>query len=211
MKRIAIIGSGDLGKQLLNLISSAEEVNVVGFFDDFAELGELINNTPVIGKLNQIEEQFLNDTFDELICAIGYKYLEFKFSLCQSLERKNIPFYSFIHKSALIDPTAKIEQGCCIYPGVIIDQNVVVRKHSLINLGAIISHDTVVGKACFISPNVSVAGFCKVGDFCILGISSTIIDNIDVCNSVQLGAGSLVINNIKEAGLYVGSPSRKIK
>lgn len=211
MERVAIIGCGDLGKQFAHYMASDSNIDVVGFFDDYTPKGEEVNGTRILGDLKEIESLYTSKVFDSLICGIGYKYLKEKFSICEQLELKGIPFYTYIHPSSIIDSSSVISVGSFIYPGVIVDQNVVIGKHSILNLGSIISHDSKIGNSCFLSPNVSVAGFCEIKDYCILGISSIIIDNIEICESVQLGAGSLVIKNINEPGLYVGSPSRKIK
>ena len=44
MRRIAIIGAGAYGQQILTFIQndSVEEFKVVGFFDDYAQVGTMI-------------------------------------------------------------------------------------------------------------------------------------------------------------------------
>ncbi|MEJ5051260.1 acetyltransferase [Chryseobacterium culicis] len=210
MKRIAIIGSGHLGQQILYHIQTDTDDKVVGFFDDFQEKGNTVKNLPILGGKEEITNIFQQDIFDEIIIAIGYKHLEFKKQVFETFKNK-IPFYTFIHSTSYIDPSATIGEGSVIYPNCMIDQNVNIGDNVLMNISCTIAHDSWVGNHCFLSPSVAVAGFVSISELCILGINSTIIDNINISEKVQLGGGSVVIKNISESGLYVGNPVRFIR
>ncbi|MBB6332251.1 sugar O-acyltransferase (sialic acid O-acetyltransferase NeuD family) [Chryseobacterium sediminis] len=210
MKRIAIIGSGHLGQQILHHIHTDTEDKVVGFFDDFQEKENTIQNLPVLGNRNDILSLFEQGLFDEMIIAIGYKHLEFKKQVFENFKNK-IPFYTFIHSTSIIDASAKIGQGTIVYPNCMVDQNVEIGENVLINISCSIAHDTVIGNHSFLSPSVSLAGFVNISELCILGINSTVIDNINISEKVHLGGGTVVIKNLDTSGLYVGNPARFIK
>lgn len=210
MKRIAIIGSGHLGQQILYHIQTDTNDKVVGFFDDFQEKGNMIKNIPVLGSREGITTSFQQGLFDELVVAIGYKHLDLKKQVFESFENE-IPFYTFVHSTSIIDPSAKIGHGTIIYPNCMIDKDVEIGDNVLMNISCSIAHDSVIGNHCFLSPSVAMAGFVKVSELCILGINSTIIDNISISEKVQLGGGSVVIRNISNPGLYVGNPVRFIR
>ncbi len=210
MKRIAIIGSGHLGQQILYHIHTDTEDQVVGFFDDFQAKGSLVKEIQVLGGRNDVLDSFQQGLFDELVIAIGYKHLDFKKQVFESFKTK-IPFYTFIHSTSIVDRSAKIGNGTIIYPNCMIDQGVEIGDNILMNISCSIAHDSVIGNHCFLSPSVAMAGFVKVSELCILGINSTIIDNISISEKVQLGGGSVVIKNISNPGLYVGNPIRFIR
>ena len=210
MKRIAIIGSGHLGQQIAYHIHQDTDDKVVAFFDEYKEKDTLVDNIPVIGGNNDIEEAYKSKLFDEVLIAIGYKHLNFKKTIFDKLINR-IPFYTFIHSSVYIDPSAKIGRGTVVYPGCILDQHVKIGDNVLLNIGCAIAHDSQIGSHSFLSPRVSIAGFVKVEELCILGINSTIIDNITLFAKTQLGGATVVIKNIEKAGLYVGNPARFIK
>jgi len=209
MKVLAILGSGDLGRQIAHYAISDNHYDKVVFFDDVT-LEKEINGYPVLGNSETIEKEFLNKSFDELIIALGYKHLEIKKQL---YERFNslIPFGRIVHSSSWIDETTIIKDGCVIYPRCSIDANVVINENTIINIGGVIAHDTKIGKHCFLSPRVAIAGFVNVDEMCILGINSTIIDNLNVIAKTQIGGGTVVIKNIDKKGLYVGNPMRFIR
>lgn len=210
MKRIAIIGSGHLGQQIAYHIHQDTVDKVVAYFDEFKEKDTLVDNIPIIGGNNDIEEAYENKLFDEILIAIGYKHLDFKKKIFEQLVNK-IPFYSFIHSSVYLDPSAKIGRGTIIYPGCILDQYVEIGDNVLLNIGCVIAHDSKIGNHSFLSPAVSIAGFVKVDELCIIGINSTIIDNINITSHTQIGGATVVIKNLEKSGLYVGNPARFIK
>lgn len=210
MKRLAIIGSGELGQQIAYHAQADNQYKVIGYFDDFRNVGERINDLPILGKTNDIMHVFQRKLFDELLIGIGYKHLIFKKEIYQKLKNQ-IPFGKLIHSSSIVDSSSIIKEGAVIYPGCIIDQQVEIGENTLINIGCCIAHNTTIGANSFLSPRVAIAGFVQIGESCILGINSTIIDNIQIADGTQIGGGAVVIKNIKQKGLYVGNPVRFIR
>lgn len=210
MKRLAVIGSGDLGQQIACHATNDKQFNVVGFFDDFAEKDSIVNGFKILGNISEIEQYFDYAFFDEIIIGIGYKHLSYREKLFNKLKDK-IKFATLIHSSCYIDTSCKIENGVCIFPGSVLDYNVEIKENVLINVGSTIAHDSKIESHTFLSPRVAIAGFVSVGKRCFLGISTTIINNISIVDDVQTGGGTVVIKNITEQGLYVGNPSRFIK
>ena len=50
----------------------------------------------------------------------------------------------------------------------------------------------------------------ELGDNIVIGANSVVIGPVRICDNVIIGAMSLVNKDINEAGVYVGSPVRKI-
>src|SRR5690606_21323897 len=194
-KKLAIIGSGDLGQQIAYYASTDCGFKVIGFYDDFKDKEETTENYKILGKIDDVLHDYDKSLFDELIIAIGYKHLDFKESV-YNLFRDKIPFATIVHSSSILDNTASVGAGSVIYPGCIVDQNVEIGENSLLNVGCCIAHDTKVDNHCFLSPRVAIAGFAHIGKRNIIGINSTVIDNIKTVDDVQFGGGSVVIKNI---------------
>lgn len=208
-KTLAILGAGHLGQQIAYYAVSDMHYENVVFFDDYTSDKERVG-FPVLGNTTNIEQEFQNNSFDELIIALGYKHLSVKKALFERFKNK-IPFGKIIHSSSWVDESAIIEEGCVIYPTCAIDANAIIKANTILNIGCTVAHDTVIEKHCFLSPRVALAGFIKIKELCIIGINSTIIDNITIVSNTQLGGGSVVIKNITDPGLYVGNPVRFIK
>ena len=210
MKKLAIIGAGDLGQQIAYYAINDKQYNVVGFFDDTISKGIDVMNIPILGNISYIKESFLANDFDCLLIGIGYRHMSFRKKIFNSLI-EIVPFTTFIHSSSHVEKSAKIEAGSIVFPQNIIDHNVIIHQNVLVNIGCSISHDSHINSHTFLSPRVAIAGFCKIGSQNIIGINSTIIDNINTVEKTQLGGATVLIENTIKEGLYVGSPARFIK
>lgn len=207
MKRIAIIGGGDLAIQFIHHAKAIGGIKIVGVFDDFLTPQDYVSGVPVFGGINAILELYALDFFDELLIAIGYKHIILRSKLYDELKGE-IPFARLIHPHVWVDLTSTIEPGVVIYPGCIIDMHSTIGANSVLNLGCVIAHHSTVGEGCFLSPGVKIAGFVKVASASVLGIGTTVIDNITIASGVRTGAGAVVIDNVTEPGLYVGVPAK---
>ena len=207
MRRLAIIGSGDLGEQIAWHAANDNQYQVVGFFDDFAEMGVARHGLPVLGKVADVRTSYANGVFDELLLAIGYKHFEQRMLIFDSLNNE-IPFGRLIHSSAYVDDSVKLGRGVIIYPGCVVDMKVHINDNVLLNAGVVVAHDTTIGSHSFLSPGVKLAGFVTVGNCVSLGIGTCVIDNIHLVDFVRTGAGAVVTENLTEPGLYLGIPAR---
>ena len=208
MKRLAIIGSGDLAKQIAHHAVHDRHYQIIGCFDDFIPKGEYSNELFILGNLDSILDCFAKNLFDELIIGIGYNHMKLRNDLFNRFE-KTIPFGTMIHSSCIIDKSAKLGKGTIIYPGCNIDMNAEIGNNCLLYNGCIIAHDSKVSNNTIFSPGVKIAGFCKIGKNIILGIGTIISDHIIIANDVKTGAGAVVVKNLDESGLYIGIPARK--
>ena len=206
MKRLAIIGSGDLGQQIAYHAIKDNHYKPIGFFDDIQVSGTQSHNLPILGKINDVLRFFKDGKFDVLMIGLGYRHLNLKEALF-SLFVQQIPFGSIIHSSSFVDVSCKIGAGVFIYPGCTLDMNVQIGNNVVINVGCIIAHDSIIGSHSFLSPGVKIAGFVKVGDKVSLGIGSILIDNLVLDSGVRTGGGSVITKNLTIPGLYVGVPA----
>lgn len=210
MKKLAVIGSGDLGKQIVQLALESNDYIISGFFDDFEPIGTMVEGFPVLGNIDCIQKHFENETFDELLIGIGYKHMEIRQELFERL-RHQIPFGKIIHSSCIIHDSVSIGSGSIVYSGTHIDMGALIGENCLIYNGCIIAHDTQIASHTILSPGVKIAGFSKIESLVNLGIGTIISDNVKVAMGTKTGAGAVVVKNIDESGLYVGIPAKKIK
>jgi sugar O-acyltransferase (sialic acid O-acetyltransferase NeuD family) len=207
MKRLAIIGSGDLGAQIAHHAKDSGLYEPIGYFDDYEKHGTVKNGLPIVGSTEDVLGVFKKGAFDKLMIGIGYKHLKVRASLFQKFKGQ-IPFASILHRSCFIDKSCIIGEGVFIYPGCKLDMNVVVKDNALLNIGCVIAHDTVIGENSFLGPAVNVAGFVKIDESVNLGIGTVVVDNIRIGTGVRTGGGAVVIETILEPGLYVGVPAK---
>lgn len=209
MKKLAIIGAGDLGQQIAHYAEQSG-FEIAGFFDDTMPSGTIAGNHTVLGAVADISEKPLGERFDELIIAIGYRHREAREALFDKWSQF-APFATIVHPSSIVDHTSELAQGVVVLPGCIVSDHVVLKENVFLNVGVVVTHDSTVGAHSFLSPTVSIAGFVSIGERNFLGINTTVIDNITTVDACQTGGGTVVIKNLEKAGLYVGNPARFVR
>lgn len=210
MKKLAIIGSGDLGQLIAYHAAESSNYEVVGFFNDYLEKGSKVHSKTILGGTNDILPLFQQKDFDFLMVGVGYQHFGFRQKVFEQFKGQ-IPFANIIHPSAYIDSSCQLGEGIFILPGCTLDYNVKLSDNVLLNTSCTIAHDSSVGQHSFLSPRVAMAGFITLGVCCNIGINTTIIDNIKITDHVQTGGGTVVIKNLEKSGLYVGNPARFIR
>jgi sugar O-acyltransferase (sialic acid O-acetyltransferase NeuD family) len=206
MKRIAIIGGGELGQQIKNIADTILDIKVVGFFDDL--ISEQ-NDEIWIHPLKDIINLYHKGIFDGLSMGIGYKHFKERKDLFCLFSRE-IPFINVISPHSFIDSTVQLGSGIVIYPGVIVDKETIINDNVLVNLGSCISHNCYIGHSTYFAPRVAMSGYVKIGERCFVGTNTTFVDHVKITNDVFLGAASLVLKDVAESGKYVGTRLRKI-
>jgi len=209
MKRLAIIGAGELGQQIAQHVTQAGAYQVAGFFDDVAAANTATPRGLVLGPTTSVQSVFEHGVFDELLLGIGYKHLAARQSLYEALAA-HIPFGRFVHPAAYIDPSATLGAGVFISPGCVLDLNAALGANTFLYASCLISHDSLIGAHSFLAPGVRLAGHVQVGSRCFLGIGTTIIDNCTLGSDVRTGGGTVVTRDLLAAGTYVGVPARKL-
>ena len=204
--RLAIIGGGDLGQTLQSHLLENDEFTLVGFFDD-TRIGQTIGDAPVLGGLDSIVAAKDQDQFDCVVLGIGYRHLQFRQTLFESLSAAGVEFARVIHPKAIVSPNATVGPGSVIFPGCILDTGVVIGCNSLLNVGCVVAHDSEIGPHSFLGPSVSVAGFVKTGARCFLGIGTVLIDNLQLGDDCQTAGGAVVIRNVEARQMVAGVPA----
>jgi sugar O-acyltransferase (sialic acid O-acetyltransferase NeuD family) len=210
MKKLAIIGSGDLGQQIAHHALIDRHYKPIGFFDDWAKKGDIKHSLPVLGKTENVHHAFEEGLFDVLMIGIGYKHIQKRKELFELFKGK-IPFANIIHSSCYVDESVEYGEGNFIYPGCVLDMKVKLRDNIILNVGCTIAHDTAIDKHCIFAPAVKVAGFVEIGECVNLGIGTVVIDNLKISPYIKSGAGAIVTKNLDIAGLYVGVPAKLTK
>ncbi|SUB88424.1 Serine acetyltransferase [Porphyromonas macacae] len=212
MEKIAIIGAGGLGREILSLINQINEkkgqYTFIGFFDDGIQKGTFIHGYPILGGIQE-----LNKWEEDLSIAFGIGNAQLKENIYKKVTNTKIKYPTLIHPSVIIqDPNSvKILKGTIICAGTIITCDVVLENFVLINLGCTIGHDAKIKSFCSFMPSVNISGETRIGECVYIGTGAQIINQIDIEDYVTVGAGSVVIENLPKGVTAVGVPAKVIK
>lgn len=209
-KDVVIIGAGGHAKVIANVINKSGDI-VRGFLDDNIEIGTVIikeKNYKVIGTFEDIVHLQLKYPNAEFIIGIGNNELRKK--IAEKYE-EILNFYTAIDQNSQIALDVEIGKGSVILANACINTSAKIGKHCIINTAAIIEHDNIIEDYVHVSPNATLSGTVKVGELTHIGSGAVVKNNVDICDNCVIGAGATVVKDIEKSGVYIGTPSRKLR
>jgi len=207
---IILIGGGGHCKAIIDIIEIENKYKIAGIIDVPEKLGQYIFGYKIIGDDNQISK--FAKQYKYFCITMGHvKSPTLRIKLFNIVKDAEGELPVIISKNAYVSNYSKIGEGTVIMHHVVINADAEVGKNCIINNKALIEHDCKIGNNCHISTNAIVNGTCEVAENCFIGSNTVLKNNISVIQNVIIGAGAVVTKNIKESGIYVGNPIRKIK
>jgi sugar O-acyltransferase (sialic acid O-acetyltransferase NeuD family) len=194
-----IIGNGGFGREVYYSLTEYERENTIFFVDD-----EYFSNQENTKPLSHLD---VNEY--EIVVAVGDPVLR---SNIVSKLPKNTKYFTHIHESVIIlGDDVYIGEGSIICAGSILTTNIQIGSHSHLNLNTTIGHDCTMGNFFTTAPGVSISGNNIIGDRVYFGTRASSKQKLSICSDVRIGLNSGVVKNINESGVYIGTPSVKIK
>ena len=211
MKDLVILGAGDFGRELANVVGRINcvksEWNLLGFVDDNIEIqGKKIDGYSVIGT-----SDWLNNRQDEIyaICSLGVAKTRKK--VINKFINKNIKWATLIDPDARLYRDSEVGEGSIICGGSILAINTKVHNHVIVNLNCTLGHDDIICDYSVINPGVNVSGKVLINECVDLGTGVKAIQGLTVGKNSTVGAGAVVIKDIPENCTAVGAPAKPIK
>lgn len=213
MKDIAIFGVGGFGREILSLIkdinsAGKENYNIIGFFDDGHQKGEVHNGYSVLGGICELNSW---TTPISLVIAIGSPNIKKK--IIDNISNSLVSYPTVIHPTALIGDSeyVKIGKGCIICAGNIITTNIEIEDFVTLNLACTIGHDTIIKKYSAFMPSVNISGEVVIGEGVYCGTGVKIINQLEIGEYTIVGAGAVVAKSLPARCTAVGVPAKVIK
>lgn len=204
MNRLALIGSRDFAKQIRTHAEKTGEYRVVGFFDDFAAEGSLVDGLPILGGLDSVDVLFAKSMFDCLFFAAGYNNFTFRDNAFTRFKGR-IPFANIIMPSCSIGDNVTLGEGIFLGDYNEVGDNTTIEDNVFVHGRTIIGHDNHIGAHSYISGRFDSAGFVSMGKRNFYGIRTCISDHVFICDDVWIGLGCIVGKDIKEPGKYMSA------
>ena len=197
-----LFGSGGHSKVLID-IAQASQTEIAALFDDNSKLwGTDFHSLPVLGGKDKI------DLNSQIFISIGANHIRRKIAL--HFQGQGHSFFSLLHPSAQISPSADIAEGTCVMPGAIINADVRIGAHCIINTAATVDHDCVIEDFVHIAPGVNLCGNISIGEGSIIGVGASIIPGIKIGKNCTICAGAVVLRNVPDGSKVIGNPGRII-
>lgn len=211
MKKIAIIGAGGFGQEVLSiwrdqLLADSEPFEFLGFFDDSGVKKNKLGD--VVGTVESI-----NDIDFPMGVAIAVGNGAHIKSIYARISNSKLIFPNIIHPTAkfLFRETSEIGLGNILSLDTIVSCNCTIGNFNIFNTRTTLGHDVNLGSFNVLSPNVQISGSVNIGNGNFFGFNSGIIQKKKIGDNNMLGAGSILLRNIGDNNTYFGSPATKMK
>ena len=212
MKDIAIFGVGGFGREVLALIKDINKVeptwNILGFFDDGHEKGEMFNGYPCLGKTED-----LNDWRFPISLAVSIGSPSIKKKILEKISNPLVDYPTLIHPSVWIGDEEYVEigKGSIICAGVMITTNVQIKDFVILNLQCTVGHDSVIHSYAAFMPSVNISGEVIIGEGVYVGTGAKLINQLKIGEYTIVGAGAVVSKSLPPRCTAVGVPAKPIK
>ncbi len=153
-------------------------------------------------------EDFLKSSIKTAAIGIGNNVA--RKNVYEELKQYGIECPTLIHASAVISPTAAIDNATLIMPSCIVNADAKIGIGCIINTGVIVEHDCIIGDFTHVSPNAALAGGVSVGEMSHIGIGASVIQLIKIGKECIIGAGAAVVSDISDNATAVGVPAKVI-
>lgn len=209
-KKILVYGSGGFGKEIVWLIDSTDEFEMVGFIDDTVNLqGSLIVDMPVYGFDAAVIQ------YPEACVVIAQGNSKNRELLANKIKNVGMKLATLIHPRTEISRRVVYGEGTVICAGNSITVDISMGENTQINLNCTIGHDVVMGDYCTLSPGVHISGHVHMGNRVFVGTGAVIINGskdspLIIEDDVVIGASSCVTKSLKAGNTYVGIPARLV-
>lgn len=211
MKHLIICGAGAFARELywhaMESLGYGTEWVLKGFLDGAIRLEENEYKKlplPVVGGYLEYKPE-IDDVF---VCGVGS--LPFRKDMIDTVASNGGQFINVIHKTAIVQGSAKLGTGIVLCPFTYVNDNAEVGNHVLINTMSGLGHDVQLGDYSCLMGHVELCGFVKVGAEVYFGGGARVLPGGKVGDGAFVGAGSVVLKKVKAGTKVFGNPAVEI-
>lgn len=211
MKDIAIYGFGGLGREVACVINKINEVepawNIIGYFDDGEPVGKECKYGKVLGNIDTLNAW--QTPLSVVIAIATPKYLEL---VSSKITNPLVDFPNIIAPGVFMfdEESVSLGKGNLITFGCRFSCNVTLGDFNILDGMISLGHEACIGSYNAIFPETRISGQTSIGDKNFFGARCFVAQCLKVGNGNRFGAGTFVLRKIKDDGLYMGNPAKKV-
>jgi acetyltransferase-like isoleucine patch superfamily enzyme len=196
VQRVLLIGSGQGAQQVMEIFAARGDQAAVGILDDdAARWGALVEDVPVVGGAQRLEELFAAGTFDAALVSISTS-VPARRKFRALLDGLGIPMAN------AIDPTARIARDVQMGGGNVIcafchfGAATVVGENNFISAYNSFDHHNVLGCDSSTGPGVMTSGDVRLGDGVRLGTGIFVEPHVTLGDDAKVASGAVITTSV---------------
>lgn len=207
MAPLVIIGAGDHGRVVLELLRAAGE-SPACFVEPWpAErtTDRVVDGTPVAGDLEH-DLSWLGSVPPRFVVALGDNRAR-RDAFARGLALGMTPVAA-IHPRATLLAGAVVEPGAVICAGAVVGLSAWIGPNAIVNTAATVDHDNRVGAHATIAPGAHLAGRVTIGEGAFVGIGAAVREGCTVGSWAFVAGGAMVVADVVADERVAGVPAR---
>lgn len=209
-EKIVLIAGGGHCKACIDVIEAEDKYSVSGIVDVLEKVNQAVGDYFIIGTDEDIA-RFAEKYKNFLITIGSVKDPSKRIRMFNQIKESGGCLATIISPTAYVAKTAKIGEGSIIMHKAFVNSDARVGHNCIVNTSVLIEHCSVIGDHCHLAPGCVINGAVHLGSGCFIGSNAVIANNVTVANNVVIGAGAVVVKDIKESGVYVGNPAKRVE
>lgn len=208
MSELILIAASGLAREVLAMVRSSGQYDVVGLLDDDKEMaGVSVDGAPVLGTIDDAARY--THAF-VLVCIGSGRARE------SVVERLTALGLTEARYATAIDPSVQYPEGCRVGRGSILLRNVTltaavtIGSHVVAMPSVTFTHDDDVADFATFAAGVSLGGGVRIGRAAYLGMNASVRERTSVGAYATVGMGAAVLSNVPDGETWVGVPAHEI-
>lgn len=207
--KLAIWGTGSLGKEILSMIrmeNHEKQWEGLIFIDDKCQEKEKYGLT--VYTYDEFKKMFQQDEV-RIIIATGEPLYRYK--LAERVKKDQYMLGSYFSQSAFIGERTILGEGTVVFPNVYLGNDTHIGLNCIIHCNAKVESEIIINNSTFVSSGAFVGANTSVGCRVFVGPNAALFDHIMIGDDSIIGMGSVVIRNVENRKVFVGNPARFVK
>ncbi len=210
MDGIVVVGGGGHAKVVISILRKLKGYRILGY-TDLKDNGA-VAGVPYLGSDRELTALAVASRKLHAVLALGQVGLgKPRFELWTRLHSLALSFPLIVSPDAIVNEGVSGGEGAVVMDGAVINSGAIIGRGAIVNTNSTIEHDVVLADWVHVAPGATISGGVTVGRFSMIGAGATVIEGIKIAAGCIVGAGATVVHDLKERGVYVGSPARRIK
>jgi sugar O-acyltransferase (sialic acid O-acetyltransferase NeuD family) len=206
MQDIIVVGAGGFARELRQFIPQCFPVGSVRLKGFLSHNAHDLDPFNIAEPILAAPEKYVPEKNDRFLLGIGD--IDHRRRVTEELTARGAIFLSLIHPTAYVDTSAKVGEGCVIYPFVTIMNEAKLANFVAMNIYSSAGHDTQIGQYCNLSPYATMNGFSVLEDDVLLGTHASVLASNRVGRGSKVSANSVVTQDVRPETLVYGVPGR---
>lgn len=199
---IVLFGAGGHARVLLDLIALTPSFYVRGFLVDDVARGERVCGLPVLGGRQDAPALGAQGgLFGALACGLLEPDAEKRARLYRVLADNGFRMPALVHPSATIESGVHLSPGVQVLAGAYVGCGSVLGEGVVVNTKAVVSHDCTIGAFSHIAPGGILAGTVRVGRGCVIGCGASVYFKTTVGDNVLVHNGVAVMRYVPDGSV----------